>query len=172
MPNEFNCYHSFQEHPKCQSKIWHNIVESLDALYGKHRWFGGEAIVWRANKHVFKLIIVGPNAWKRMRVLQRRDGPFAKIIDMRVIGKKITAGEIKILGLISQEYIPQARSSIKAPRLWSDDVDNWEQFDDNAFNASNGMWVDLTSILSFQKIPRKENDARRKIRYEKLYRFY
>lgn len=140
------------------------LDEILRETYGRSPWSGADSRVWRVGDFVLKSMRVTPERWQNMRTLQRRMGPFAPILDMRVVGRERDnwGDGWLIVGLIVQPFVrmdhapaldrwtgdmPHDRNINDVPRFWHDGIDGWWQSDVGEPNAVAGKWVDLARII-------------------------
>lgn len=125
-------------------------------------WYGADSTVWKVGGYVIKAMFVRIDLWRNMRLLSRREGPFAPILDMRVVGAKTTPYGTYIVGLMVQPYVNMPRPREKydglphdvnyndVPEVWDDGIDVWWQLDGTLTNAVDGVWVDVVSIEPLQ----------------------
>lgn len=146
------------------------LVDAIDDIYGQYRWTGSDSYVWKiGERFIIKATCVRLSEWRTMRILQNRNGPFAKIIDMHVFGLQRVDGQCIIaddehpfiVGFVVQEFVADYNDDDIAPITWNDGTDAWLQTDPNDDNAKGVVWVDLTAIveatsmLSMMGHPRK-----------------
>lgn len=145
----------------------------INDIYGHYKWFGADSYVWVDKSRVIKLCLVSVSSWQVMRLLQRRSGPIARPLEMKIIARD----KRYVVGLLTQKLLFRDKSvnesnfhnaeeefhyekmKGKIPVEWNDGIDDWRQYDPSYQNFIEGMWIDLARI-EFDKPTVKRRDRR------------
>ena len=135
---------------------FYTATSTLSEILGEPTWSGADSRVWKCGNYVIKVMSVPPNWWRNMRALSKTSGPFAPILDMKVVGFNYNG---YIVGFVVQPYRRASSAAIPydsylrfpTPEKWYDGNTWWEQVDDGPCNTVEGAWVDLARIFPIQE---------------------
>lgn len=120
----------------------------LRAMFGQHAWEGMDSVVWNMGRYVIKLMHLDASSYRNQRILMRRQGPFAKIRELRALGARTSfRGTTYVTALMVQDRMSDEHMmSSKPATAWHDGVDAWMMYDGSPSNAVEGVWVDTVDI--------------------------
>lgn len=142
----------------------HEAKEMMLNIFGQFSWRGSQATCWKYGDHVLKVCVVSIKTWRSMRILSRRKGPYAQLIDMKVLGQE----DGMVVGLMIQKFVGSHEEHRMINFQWFDGVDGWMQRDAGEHNAIKGTWVDLGDVEVINRRHLHEEPVDRLIQMTKL----